>query len=212
MRGAQTFMEVGGPALAPLHGTLKSPSGAPIASYVTSVWADEGFLIEGEGITQGLVMIREGVHSVGGSPTLTAEALGTEGILTRGHVRYQYTSLPAKAYPSGALRIYLLLPLSSTVALCGATSQDTTVNTLRRVAELIYTGESGQSAQKQVRRVQRNAALLQAVANNDPAATETAIKTLLNHHIVRLRVSAGGQLLSDVGRARNRQLRALDPG
>jgi hypothetical protein len=198
-RGARTFIELGGPALAPLQGTLKSSSGVPIASYVTSVWADEGFLIEGEGITQGLVTIREGVHSVGGSRTLTTQALGTEGTLLRGHARYQYTSIPAEAYPSGALRIYLLLPLSSTAPLCGATSEDTTVNTLRRVANLIYTGESGQSAQKQVRRVQRNAALLEAVADRDPAATETAIKALLNHHIVRLRVSAGGQLLADVG-------------
>jgi hypothetical protein len=97
------------------------------------------------------------------------------------------------------VRVYLLIPTGSSAALCGRTSQDTTVNALKRVADLIYAGEIGQSAQKQVRRVQHNRALLEAVARHEPAATEVAIKALLNHHIVRLRVSAGGQLLSDVG-------------
>ena len=61
----------------------------------------------------------------------------------------------------------------------------------------------------------------------NPLPRERAIKALLNHHIVRLRASAGGQLLSDVGgpyvlaprqraatppRSHDRQLRALDPG
>ncbi len=50
-----------------------------------------------------------------------------------------------------------------------------------------------------MQRVQRDTALLEAVARREPAATELAIKALLNEHIVRMRVSAGGQLLSDVG-------------
>ncbi len=203
-RGGQPFLEAGGPALAPLQGTLTGASGAPIGSYVTSVWADNGFLIEGEGITQGLVALRAGRASIGGRSAGGSQALGSgtlpnEGALTFEHVGYEYTSFPAEAYPSGALRVYLLIPASTTLALCGPTGQDTIVNTLRRVAGLIYSGETGQSAQKQVRRVQHDKALLEAVAHREPAATEAAIKSLLNEHIVRLRVSAGGQLLSDVG-------------
>jgi hypothetical protein len=202
-RGTHTFINVGGAALTPLRGTLTGASGAPIASYVTSVWSDNGFLIEAGGITQGLVVLRAGRsslggHSLGGSPAL-AGALATQGTLTRDNVLYDYTSFPAEAYPSGALRVYVLLPLSSITPVCGHTSQDTSVNTLERVAKLIYAGETGLAAQKQVRRVQSNAALLEAVAHREPAATHLAIDTLLNHHIVRLRVSAGGQLLSDVG-------------
>jgi hypothetical protein len=198
-RAGRPFIAVGGAALAPLHGTLEGAGGAPIASYVASVWADEGFLIEAGGITQGLVALRANGRSVGGSPPLGARALAQEGTLTFKHVAYAYTSFPVQAYPSGALRAYLLIPAHTSAGLCGPTSQDTTVNTLKRVAELIYAGESGRSAQKQVRRVQHNRALLEAVARRDPAATELAIKALLNEHIVRLRVSAGGQLLSDVG-------------
>jgi hypothetical protein len=199
VRDGQTFINAGGSALAPLHGTLLGANGSPIATYMTSVWADNGFLIEAAGITQGLVDLRANERSIAGSLALPPGPLTKEGALTLSHVRYQYTSLAAKAYPSGAARIYLLIPVSSTTSLCGSTSQDTTVNTLSRVANLIYTGESGDSAQKQVRRVQHNKALLEAVAQRNPAATELAIKTLLNHHIVRMRVSAGGQLLSDVG-------------
>ena len=45
-----------------------------------------------------------------------------------------------------------------------------------------------------------NAALVQAVAQRDPTATEAAIKALLHHHIVRLRVlDASGQVLADIG-------------
>jgi hypothetical protein len=199
VRGGQTFINVGGSALAPLHGTLRGANGSTIASYMSSVWADSGFLIEASGITQGLVDVRANGRSIAGSLELPPGALPAEGALTLGHVRYQYTSLPAETYPSGAARIYLLIPVSSTTSLCGSTSEDTTVNTLARVAKLIYSGESGDSARKQVRRVQHDTALLEAVANRSPAATELAIKSLLNHHIVRLRVSAEGQLLSDVG-------------
>jgi hypothetical protein len=203
-RDGQPFIAVGGAALAPLHGTITGAAGTPIASYLASVWADNGFLIEGEGITQGLVALRDGSSSVGGRSTGGAHVLGArtvppEGSLTYANVGYDYTSFPVKAYPSGGLRVYLLVPASTTLALCGHTRRDTIVKTLQRVAKLIYTGELGRSAQKQVRRVQRNQALLEAVANREPAATEAAIKALLNEHIVRLRVSAGGQLLSDVG-------------
>jgi len=203
-REGRPFIEVGGAALAPLQGTLTSANGAPIATYLASVWADNGFLIEGEGITQGLVALRAGQRTIGGRSGGGARALGTatlanEGTLSFEHVGYSYTSFPAQAYPSGALRVYLLVPVSTTLALCGGTRQDTIVKTLRRVAGLIYSGETGQAAHKQVRRVQHNRALLTAVAHKEPAATEAAIKLLLNEHIVRMHVSADGQLLSDVG-------------
>jgi hypothetical protein len=196
--GTQTLVDAGGAALLPLHGTLTGANGESIATYLTSVWADNGFLIEADGITQGLVVLRAGGHSIGGSPEL-AGTLGKEGTTVYHHVLYQYVSRPGKTYPAGAARIYLLIPMSSIKPLCGKTEQDTTVNTLERVANLIYTGESGEAAHKQIVRVQHNKPLLQAVAERNPAATELAIKALLNEHIVRMHVTAEGKLLSDVG-------------
>jgi hypothetical protein len=196
--GTQTLVDEGGPALTPLHGTLTGADGAPLATYLASVWADNGFLTEVNGITQGLVVLRAGGHSIGGSPEL-AGTLAKEGTTTYQHVLYQYVSRPAKTYPSGTARIYLLIPVSSTKTLCGKTEQETTVNTLMRVAKLIYKGELGEAAHKQILRVQHDKPLLEAVAQRDPTATELAIKTLLNEHIVRMHVSVEGKLLSDVG-------------
>jgi hypothetical protein len=199
MRGTRTLVNVGGPALAPLQGTLTGTSGTPIGTYLASVWTDSGFLAEAKGVAEGLVALRADGRSVGGSFALAPGSLPTEGTLTHGHVLYQYTSFPAEAFPAGALRVYLLKPVRLTAALCGHTSEDTVVNTLSRVANLIYASESGRSTLKQVRRVQRDRPLLEAVARRDRMATTLAIDALLNQHIVRLRVSAGGQLLSDVG-------------
>jgi hypothetical protein len=47
--------------------------------------------------------------------------------------------------------------------------------------------------------VQSNQPLLQAVAARDPQAVKAASEVLLHHHLVRLRVSAGGKLLYDLG-------------
>jgi hypothetical protein len=201
--GSQVLADVGAPgALAPLRGTITSARGVPIASFLASVWADNGFVLETDGITEGAVVLRENGHSVAGSFALPPGKLPAQGTLTRRGVTYQYTSFPAAAFPSGSLRVYLLRSVSSTVALCGQSEQDTLVHTVRRVASLIYSAEGGSRARAQVHRAQQNGALLDAVAKRDPAASRQAILGVLydHNHVVRMRVSAAdGSLLSDVG-------------
>jgi hypothetical protein len=200
VRGTHTLVDLGGPALAPLHGMLKSASGASLATYTTSVWADSGFVSETRGVAEGLIALRANDRSVGGSLQLPEGALPDSGTLTYQGLPYQYTSLPATSYPSGkALRIYLLRPVSSTTVLCGQTNQDTLVNTLKRVANLIYAAEGGPRTLVQIHRIQSYRPLLEAVAQRNPAATTAAIHILLHEHVVRMRVIAGGKLLSDVG-------------
>ncbi len=200
MRGGHILAAAGAPhALAPLSGTLTGVAGTPIATFVASVWADSGFADEITGIDEGDVALRAGARSIAASLSLPRGELSPEGSLTEHHVNYRYTSFPVAVYPAGHLRAYVLRSFPSLAALCGHTQEDTLVNTLSRVAVSIYTAESGRRAQAEVRRVQHDPALLRAVAAREPAATRRAIESLLNHHIVRLRVSAGGQLLSDVG-------------
>jgi hypothetical protein len=205
LRGAQTLAAVGGPnALAPLRGTILGAGGAPIGTFVASVWADNGFVAETDGIAEGETALRAGRssiggHSIAGSFALPPGELPARGTLTEKGVDYQYTSFPVALYPSGAALVYLLRSVRSTASLCGATEQDTVANTLSHVARLIYAGEAGRRTLTQVHRVEHDQALLDAVARRDPTATRAAIVTLLNQHIVRLRVSAGGRLLSDVG-------------
>jgi hypothetical protein len=199
-RGGRVLANVGSPdAVAPLHGTLTGARGASIGSFVASVWADSGLLAETDGLTEGRVALRANGRSIGGSFSLPPGQLPGQGTLTENGIAYQYTSFAAEVFPSGALRVYLLRPIRSTARLCGPTEQDTVVNTISRVATLIYLGEAGHRALAQVERVQHDPALLRAVSRRDPAATGRAIMALLNQHIVRLRVSGGGRLLSDVG-------------
>jgi hypothetical protein len=202
LRGAQTLATVGSPdALAPLHGTILSKAGAPIGSFVTSVWADAGFLSEMQGVVEGDIALRAGKHSIGGSFALPTGELPAAGTLTTHGTAFQYASFPASVYPSGSLRFYILRSVSSTAHICGPTAQDTLVDTLSRVASLIYAGEGGPHALVQVHRAQHDSALLAAVAARNPAATRKAVVGLVfdHTHIVRLRVSTGGHLLSDVG-------------
>ncbi len=198
--GGRVLAAVGGPhALAPLSGTLTGAAGTPTATFLASVWADSGFAAEITGIDEGFIALRAGGRSLAGSFPLPRGELSEEGSLTERHVNYRYTSFPVAGYPAGQLRAYVLRSYPSMAALCGHTREDTLVNTLSRVADRIYTAETGNRAQVEVRRVQRDPALLRAVAAREPVATRRAVESLLNHHIVRLHVSAGGQLLSDVG-------------
>jgi hypothetical protein len=198
--GGRQLADVGGEALAPLKGTIRGASGRPIATYLFSVWSAHGFVSEASGVAEGLIALRRGTHSIGGSLELPAGTLASRGTLTRRGVVYQYDSLAATAYPDGApVRIYLLKTVPATEALCGASAEDTQVRTLERIANLIYQGERGPRTLVQVRRVQRNQPLLQAVAAHDIAGVKAASEALLHHHLVRLRVSSGGKLLYDLG-------------
>ena len=200
VRGGHVLADVGSPgALTPLNGTLTGAGGSPIATYVTTVWSNSGFLAESKGLAEGFVALRTGGRSLAGSFPLPRGELPAEGTITVRHVAYRYTSFPATAYPAGQLRVYLLRSLASATPLCGQNEEDTLVNTLSRVASNIYAGEVGRRTVGEIHRVQHDPALLSAVAAREPAATRQAIMGLLNQHIVRLRVSAGGRLLSDVG-------------
>ena len=202
-RDGKTLTSVGpAGALAPLHGSIPGAAGTPIASFIASVWDDFGFLSELKGVVEGDIALRESDgHSLDGSFEMPPGTIPPAGTLTEHGTVFQYASFPAAAYPSGSLRVYLLRTADSTAHFCGASTQDTLVNTLSRVAALIYAGEAGPHALIQVHDAQQNSALLQAVAERNPVAARKAVVGLVydHSHIVRLRVSAGGHLLADVG-------------
>jgi hypothetical protein len=163
------------------------------------VWADDGVIAETSGVTSGSVALRSGGRSIAGSFALPPGALPARGKLIARGIAYRFSSFPAEVFPTGHLRVYLLRSVRSMAPLCGPTEQDTVVSTLSQVARLIYDGETGGRALTQVRRVQSDPTLLSAVARRDPAGVRRAVERLLNQHIVRLRVSAAGNLLADVG-------------
>jgi hypothetical protein len=200
VRDGRVLADAGAPqALTPLHGTIVAPDGTE-ASFQTSVWEVQGLIAETHGMTEASVVLREGAHHLAGSPRLPARALAPGGTLAFGGQRYRYISFPVERFPSGAAREYVIRSLESTAGLCGRTEQDTVVGVLSRIARRVYEAEGGPRTLSQVRRVQRDGALLRAVAARDTNGTRKAIEDLLTQHIVRMRVSdAGGALLSDVG-------------
>lgn len=189
----------GGPAMAPLQGELTGANGKAIGSYVTTLFSDHTFVSEAKGITQGQLSVRAGDAVRAGNTALGDRELHGVGELTSGGVPYEYVAFPVAAYPAGTATLELFRTRRSLARLCRPTREATAVQTLLGVANLIYEGESGPRARVQVRRVQAYQPLLEAVAERNPAATRTAIDILLHKHVVRLRVSAGGKLLADVG-------------
>jgi DNA-binding FadR family transcriptional regulator len=205
VRAGKVLADVGGPALAPISGTLTDASGRPLASFVTSVWADDGLIAETDGIAEATTLLRSDPASgrgvtLAGAFGLPGGKLPLAGTFTHAGAAYAFTSFDARSYPSGRpLRVFVLRTTASLRPLCGASAEETIFDTLTRIARLIYDGEDGERTVAQVRRVQHNQALLEAVARRDPQATRVAVEALLHEHIVRLRVSADGHVLDDDG-------------
>jgi hypothetical protein len=205
LRGGRVLVAVGSPAVAPLSGTLRDAAGRPLASFQTSVWAAHTLLADLNGLTTSQTALRsldapDAERTIDSFIELPPGSLPAQGTITRGGTAYEFSSIPVAAYPDGApQRVYVVRTIASTASLCGASNEDTTFNTVSAIAHLIYESERGERTLRQIRRVQHNAALLRAVAHRDHAATRAAIEALLQEHVVRLRVSAGGRLLSDVG-------------
>jgi hypothetical protein len=85
---------------------------------------------------------------------------------------------------------------------CGRGAPELLAQTVGAVAAQIYAGEIASSETfKDRHQVERYAPLLWAVADDQPAATQTAVTSLVysHTHIVRLRVTRGPTLLADVG-------------
>jgi hypothetical protein len=201
LRGASVLARAGtSRALAPLSGQLIGAGGAPIGSFIASVWSNSGLIAETTGVTGAETVIRHRASTVDGKFPLPPRRLQARGTLSAAGEQYAYTSFPASEYPDGGhLRVYLVRSFASTSPLCGPNVEETTVKTLAHVATQLYLGEAGSRAQVEVRRVQSDEALRRAVTQRSPQATRRAVQALLTEHIVRLRVSAEGRLLADVG-------------
>jgi hypothetical protein len=201
MRGGTLLARVGAArGLAPLSGTIAGAGGRLVGRYQATVWEDHGLVDETRGLTGASAVVREGTRELAGRLRLPARDLPAQGTIAVHGVAQEYFSFPATAYPDGRpLRVFVVRAVPSSSSLCGTSAQSTTVNVLIAVARQIYRGEAGPRARAQLRRVQGDPPLLRAVALRDPAAARSAISALLHQHLVRLRVSARGALLADVG-------------
>jgi hypothetical protein len=136
--GSKLLADVGGPyILAPLSGTLRL-HGHKVGSYVMSVQDDVGYVkIETRFIGAPLVL-RTGAQNVPVAGLLEPGpgVVPEHGPVTYRHVHYQAYSFPANAFPSGPLRISVLvaLPAGLSSETCAVVRDSELAVVARRVA------------------------------------------------------------------------------
>jgi hypothetical protein len=199
LRGGHVLASAGsGAAVAPVSGTLPGAGGA---RYELSVQSDRTYTQVTNQVTGAEVLLLSGPRPVAGTISVPGSLrVPASGPVAIGSRSYQVTSLPGSAYPSGALRIALLVPASELT--CPANPALTRSAVLGRVGERIYEAEEKSPiVGATVRRMEQTAAFKSAVARHDAAATRAAILGFFaaHIHVVRVRVDVGGKLLVDVG-------------
>ncbi|HEY3864681.1 MAG TPA: hypothetical protein VGL54_01175 [Solirubrobacteraceae bacterium] len=205
LRGGRVFAQAGsGAAIAPVHGSIPGTSAKyilstqPVHAYLQVVHQVTGaqLLLLG-GAPAGAAPSRPLAGTIPGSLPAGAPAAGP---LTLAGRSYQTFTLAGAVYPSGPLRIVLLVP-SSSISCPGALAQ-ARVETLGHVGERIYQEElHSPDVAATLRSMESSTVFQRAVAAGSVAATRAAILGFFaaHIHVVRVRVTIGGRLLIDEG-------------
>ena len=205
LRGGRVLASAGaGPAIAPVRGSIPGTG----ASFVLSVQSDSSYMQVSSQVSGAQVLLLS-TSTAGGTPTRRLagtipgpppSSVPDSGTLSYAGHSYQVASLTGAAYPSGALRIALLVPASAIS--CPGSLVQARVETLGHVGERVYREElHGASVIQVQHRLEASSAFQRAVAARDVAATRAAIVGFFEAHIhvVRVRVTVGSHLLIDVG-------------
>jgi hypothetical protein len=180
-RGRRVLADLGtAPALAPARGVIRDARGRPVGRYTIAVGEDAAIA----GI----------IHALTGAGVR---------ILPAGHPAPAgaQASFAASAFPSGAIRVWLL---GRPTAACAATPQQTVAAMMGAVATRLYRVEAaGPSTRRVLNYVARDRRFVSAVAHDDPAALRAAVVRFFRTrflHVVRVRaITADGRLVGDVG-------------
>lgn len=188
--------------LAPTVGTLHDPTGRAIGQYALAVQDVRAYLQVVHGLTAAEVLLRAGRRQLLGTLTPGPPRIPARGRIRYGGTVYEASSFAGTTYPSGPLRISVLVPVSMTTG-CAGDRAAIIAATLGEVGRRIYEGEasSGKVALT-IRRMEASARFRRAVAASDASATRSAIEgffRLHQFHIVRARVFRRGRLLVDLG-------------
>jgi hypothetical protein len=199
LRDGRVFASAGtGSAIAPVRGTIPETG----ASFVLSVQSDRNYVQVTRQVTGAQLQLSNGSGRwlAGTIDTPAPASVPDSGPLRYAGRRYQVASLTGSAYPSGAVRIALLVPAQEIS--CPGSSAQAAVETLGHVGERIYQEElSSADVAETLRLLERSIPFRSAVAARDVAATHAAIDGFFEAHlhVVRVRVTVGSHLLLDVG-------------
>ncbi len=187
------------PAIAPVVGVLRGPTGAPVGGYRLSVEKQGSFVNLLQGITGSHVRLRT-THGVLRSTPGFPPGAPARGPLRNGAHHTYAVSLPVHTFMGTPASVTLL---TTPPQRCAGDRAQVSATTLGQVARRIYDEEAMSTRVRNVQaRIASFAPLRRAVARRDPVAARQAIVALFRSHIhvVRVRVSTrGGGLLVDVG-------------
>ena len=193
VHGHQLASAGSAPAIAPVRGSIPGTD----ATFVLSTQAADSYLQVTRQVTGAEVALVSGSSATGPSARVLAATLSglpaqrvpSHGRLDFHGKRYEVSSLAGSTYPSGSLRIALLVP-SSSIRCPGAAAQ-IPVQTLGQVGERIYQEEAGSPyVRATLRHIEADSSFRQAVAARDTKAIRTAIVGLFGAHIHVVRVRA----------------------
>jgi hypothetical protein len=183
-------------AIAPVRGSIPGTG----ATFVLSTQAAASYLQVTRQVTGAEVALLSGSSASSNSPGSSARVLAAtlsglraQQVPSRGKLvfhgkRYEASSLIGSTYPSGGLRIALLVPRDS--IRCPSAAQ-IPVQTLGQVGERIYREEAGSPyVRATLRHIEADASFRQAVAARDTKAIRAAIVGLFGAHIHVVRVRA----------------------
>ncbi|HEY1776408.1 MAG TPA: hypothetical protein VGG41_09655 [Solirubrobacteraceae bacterium] len=202
LRGGRLVDDVGGPfVLAPVRGLLRQ-GGRVVGSFLMSIQDDMGYRL--------LLARLAGVHSVityNGQTvmrdlTVGPRQLGAASVRV-GTTRYLVASLRIGRFPSGTLRVYVLLaapPASMAHVPCDQVRADELAGVARNAYEEAL---GGQQIARALHTIARAATLRAALATGDYATADQVIRSLVRSGgFARLRVFARGHLVAEAGSSR----------
>jgi hypothetical protein len=189
VHGHQLASAGSSPAIAPVRGSIPGTN----ATFVLSTQAADSYLNVTRQVTGAEVALLSG-SSATGLLAATLSGLQAQRVPSHGRLdfhgkRYEVSSLTGSTYPSGSLRIALLVPSSSIH--CPSATAQITVQTLGQVGERIYQEEAGSPyVRATLRHIEADRSFGQAVASRDTKAIRAAIVGLFGAHIHVVRVRA----------------------
>jgi hypothetical protein len=186
-RGGRPFAGAGsGAAVAPVRGSIPGTD----ASFVLSVQSARAYMQVAHQVTGAqLVLYRSSRRFAGTIGGPSAGRARRDGPVSYAGRRYQLTSVGGTAYPSGLLRIVLLVPSSAIT--CPHSLAQARVEALGHVGERIYAEEAGSSyVRGTLRQIEADQGFQRAIAARDSTAIRAAIVRFFGAHIHVVRVRA----------------------
>jgi len=194
VKAGRVFASAGtGPAIAPVRGAVPGTD----ASFVLSVQADDSYMNVTRQVTGAEILLLSGPASgspgsrrlAGTIPGPPPARIPASGTLEYKKKKYETFSLAGSVFPSGGLRIVLMVPAGA--IRCPGAGTNVHIETLGHVGELIYQEEAGSPYVKAtLRHIEADTGFQRAVATRDLAATRAAIVGFFaaHIHVVRVRV------------------------